>query len=216
MYVSRLRLRNWRNFTGVDVKLGETVYLIGPNASGKSNLLDIFRFMRDIVDPSGGGLQRALVSRGGLKRVRSLAARRAPQVEIEVELRESLDDCSAPPDWRYVLSINGEGRGKHRPVVIKEEAYKADRRIFSRPDGDDENDPERLTQTHLEQINMNREFREIAVFFESVLYLHLIPQLLKFGEQLSLVHMESDPFGQGFLEAVAKTSPKIQKFACRG
>jgi len=211
MYVSRLTLRNWRNFTKADVKFGETVYLIGPNASGKSNLLDIFRFMRDIVNPSGGGLQQALASRGGLKKVRSLAARRTPQVEIAVELRESLADCSTPPDWKYVLRINGEGKGKHRPVVIKEEAYKGDQRIFSRPDGDDENDPERLTQTHLEQINMNKEFRDIATFFEGVLYLHLIPQLLKFSELLSLGHMESDPFGQGFLEAIAKTASRTQK-----
>ncbi len=57
MYISNLKLRNWRNFTSVDVDLKETVYLIGPNASGKSNLIDIFRFMRDIVNPKGGGLQ---------------------------------------------------------------------------------------------------------------------------------------------------------------
>ena len=54
MYVSRLTLRNWRNFTKADVTLGQTTYLIGPNASGKSNFLDIFRFMRDIVNPNGG------------------------------------------------------------------------------------------------------------------------------------------------------------------
>jgi len=211
MYVSRLKLRNWRNFTKADVKFGETVYLIGPNASGKSNFLDIFRFMRDIVNPKGGGLQQALASRGGLTKVRSLAARRRPQVEIEIELSESLADCDPPADWRYVLWINAESRGRHRPVVVKEEAWKSDQCVFSRPDSNDAGDPERLTQTHLEQINMNKEFREIAKFFEGVLYLHLIPQLLKFSDQLSLGHMESDPFGQGFLDEISGTPPNTRR-----
>jgi predicted ATPase len=76
MYITNLKLRNWRNFTNVDIDLKETVYVIGPNASGKSNLLDIFRFMRDVVNPKGGGLQHAIDSRGGLKKIRSLAARK--------------------------------------------------------------------------------------------------------------------------------------------
>ena len=45
----RLRLENWRNFTQVDVDLQRRVFLVGPNASGKSNLLDVFRFLNDIV-----------------------------------------------------------------------------------------------------------------------------------------------------------------------
>jgi hypothetical protein len=116
-----------------------------------------------------------------------------------------LASTSAPPDWEYALSIGGEGQGKHRPVVLKEKACKAGEPLFTRPDAEDAADPERLTQTYLEQINMNREVRDIASFFEEVLYLHLVPQLLKFSDQLSLKHLESDPFGQGFLDEIAKT-----------
>jgi predicted ATPase len=49
-------LKNWRNFRSVDVEMGNRVFLIGPTASGKSNFLDVFRFLHDIVKP-GGGLQ---------------------------------------------------------------------------------------------------------------------------------------------------------------
>ncbi len=203
MYVSNLRIRNWRNFTNVNVGLRETVYIIGPNASGKSNLLDIFRFMRDVVNPKGGGLQQAIDSRGGLKKIRSLAARRQPRIELEFELREDLDNTEEPPDWRYELWINIEERGQHRPIVSRETAWSKCRQLISRPDQDDEADPERLIQTHLEQINMNRDFRGISSFFSGVLYLHLVPQLLKFSDQLSLRHLESDPFGQGLLEEIA-------------
>ncbi len=215
MYISRLRFRNWRNFTNADVRFQETTYLIGPNASGKSNLLDIFRFMRDIVNPKGGGIQHALASRGGLSKVRSLAARRHPQIELAFELRASLAEQDTPPDWTYELSINHEGKGKQRPIVLKEEASASGKLLFSRPDKEDRSDPERLTQTHLEQINMNRQFRDIALFFEEVLYLHLVPQLLKFSDQLSLRHLESDPFGQGFLEEIADTVQRTRGFRLR-
>ncbi|MBN1943795.1 MAG: AAA family ATPase [Phycisphaerae bacterium] len=211
MYISRIRLRNWRNFTKADVILQDTTYLIGPNAAGKSNFLDIFRFMRDVVNPKGGGLQQALASRGGLSKVRSLAARQPARIELEFELRASLVGQNINPDWKYVLWFNYEGKGLQRPIVLKEEAYKLNRCLFSRPDDSDKSDPDRLTQTHLEQINMNRDFREISSFFEQVLYLHLVPQLLKFSDQLSLRHLESDPFGQGFLEEISGTKPQTTR-----
>lgn len=210
MFVSRIKLRNWRNFTEVDISLREIVYLIGPNASGKSNFLDVFRFLRDIVDPNGGGLQQAVGSRGGLKKVRSLAARRHPNVEFEIELKESLDDASAPADWRYVLSLKGESSGKRRVLIDAEEIYHAGERILARPDRSDIADKERLTQTHLEQVNMNREFRVIADFFEQVLYLHLVPQLLKHGSQVAVGSAGRDPFGQQFLEEIAATTTRIR------
>lgn len=215
MYISKLKLRNWRNFTNVDIDLKETVYMIGPNASGKSNLLDVFRFMRDVVNPKGGGLQQAIDMRGGLSKVRSLAARKPPWIELEFEFREDLQDIEELADWCYVLWINYEGKGKQRPIVLKEEVWKKGKQLVGRPDQDDEADPERRIQTHLEQINMNREYREVSSFFSEILYLHLIPQLLKYSDQLSLRHLESDPFGQGFLEEIAETQKRTREFRLR-
>ena len=36
-----------------------------------------------------------------------------------------------------------------------------------------------MTQTHLEQVNANREFREIVDYLGSIRYLHLVPQLIR-------------------------------------
>ncbi|HLC30282.1 MAG TPA: AAA family ATPase, partial [Dehalococcoidia bacterium] len=38
-------IENWRNFVQVDADLQRRVFLVGPNASGKSNFLDAFRFL---------------------------------------------------------------------------------------------------------------------------------------------------------------------------
>ena len=49
MRFSKIHLENWRNFTRADALLQQRMFLVGPNASGKSNLLDVFRFLRDLV-----------------------------------------------------------------------------------------------------------------------------------------------------------------------
>ena len=61
-WVTRMALENWRNFTRVDTTLQQRVFLVGPNAAGKSNFLDVFRFLHDIA-AIGGGFQEAVQSR---------------------------------------------------------------------------------------------------------------------------------------------------------
>ena len=58
----------------------------------------------------------------------------------------------------------------------------------------------------MEQINVNRPFRQVADFFDSVTYLHLVPQLVRHGTEIGGNRMENDPFGQGFLEKIAATN----------
>jgi predicted ATPase len=60
MLVQRLILQNWRNFQHADIRLRDVTYIVGANATGKSNLLDVFRFLRDICNPTDGGLQAAV------------------------------------------------------------------------------------------------------------------------------------------------------------
>jgi len=206
MIVTRIKLKNWRNFKCVDTPLRDRAYLIGPNASGKSNFLDVFRFLRDISNPSGGGLQKAIADRGGIKKVRWLPSRDAV-VSIEVHLAQGMDD---EVEWEYSLSFRSEGTGRQRPVVTNERVIHRNKTILNRPDLEDGNDTERLTQTHLEQISANGDFREIADAFESVTYLHLVPQLLKFSDQLGGNRLSGDPFGQEFLNRIAKCTERTR------
>ena len=86
MIITRLKLENWRNFTDVDIPLRDRAFIVGPNASGKSNLLDAIRFLRDVAKREGGGLQVAVRKRGGVRQLRSLAAHSGSGVCIEVHL----------------------------------------------------------------------------------------------------------------------------------
>lgn len=208
MIITHLSARNWRNFRSVDVDLRERQFIVGPNASGKSNFLDIFRFLRDIAKSEGGGLQKAIKDRLGVSKVRSLAARRDPEIAIEVSLGE-VDD--AAPAWRYALAIKQEERGRRLPVVSYERVWRGDEQIVDRPNPEDEADPQRLTQTYLEQIGSNAEFREVARYLQAITYLHLVPQLLRHADQIQGRVIEDDPFGQAFLERIAKTNDKSRK-----
>jgi predicted ATPase len=209
MLITRLKLKNWRNFRDVEVKLGPRGYLIGANASGKSNFLDVFRFLRTIAQSEGGGLQKALKDRGGLTKLRSLHARKDPEVRIEIELSESASDSS--PTWRYALAFKSEGKGLQRVLITEESVFHGEEKILLRPRPEDHSDPARLTQTYLEQINNNANFRELGEYFAGTTYLHLVPQLLKHSDEISGRIIESDPFGQGLLQRIAKTQPRTRK-----
>ncbi|MFV9689617.1 MAG: AAA family ATPase [Desulfobacteria bacterium] len=208
MIISRVILTNWRNFRSGDIPLGRRAFLVGPNASGKSNFLDAFRFLRDIAKSEGGGLQKAVSERGGISKIRCLAARKEPQVGIEVHLAES---HGQEPLWKYALAIKQESRGYRQPYVFYEKVWKGNTLILDRPDDQDKKDKLRLIQTHLEQISANSGFRDIAGFFESIYYLHLVPQVLRHPETFAGPASKEDPFGRGFLERVVQTPEKTRR-----
>ncbi len=212
MFITNLKLKNWRNFREADVPVSDTTFILGANASGKSNLLDVFRFLRDICKTEGGGLQKAIAQRKGLSKLRCLHARNDPEVEIEVSL-EDTDGVA----WRYVLAFKSEGKGAQRVLISREEVWKGRGKtpLLQRPVAADRKDVARLTQTHLEQIQTNESFREIGEFFSAINYLHLVPQLLKFSDEIGGRRLEDDPFGQGFLERIAKSSERVRSSRLR-
>jgi predicted ATPase len=187
---TRLKLRNWRNFEHLDVGIGDRLFVVGPNAAGKSNFLDVFRFLRDIARP-GGGLAAAVDSRRGLNTIRSLFARRDPDVSVEVELADGDER------WTYRLSLKHERAGRHRALVKEEVVTRGGKTLLSRPDEHDVEDQELLTQTHLEQITANREFRPLADLFNRTKYLHLVPQIIR--DPRRGAEYKDDPFGGDFI-----------------
>jgi len=205
MRFSRILLENWRNFGQVDVALQNRAFLVGPNASGKSNFLDAFRFLRDIVT-AGGGFEKSVRDRGGVTLIRSLSARRHSDIALEVSLAE--DNRVA---WRYRIAFTQDNR--RRPVLKEEKVWKGEELILERPDDKDRQDIARLRQTYLEQTFANQKFRPIADFFASVRYYHIVPQLVRDPERV--VQRHPDPFGSDLLERIAATNEKTRQARLR-
>ncbi len=198
---SHIQLKNWKNFASCDVDVANRVFLVGPNAAGKSNLLDVFRFLRDLASP-GGGFQEAVRRRGGVSAIRCLATRRYPDIELTVSIQPWQNSAK----WEYEMGFNQDKQRRAR--ITKEKVVHNGQTILERPNEDDRQDPDRLTQTHLEQVNVNRLFRELALFFESIRYLHIVPQLVR--EPDRSVGKANDPFGGDFLEQIAKTQERTR------
>jgi predicted ATPase len=197
-----VEIENWRNFRRAEVPLPRRVFLIGPNASGKSNFLDIFRFLQDI-SLAGGGFQHAVSKRGGVSALRCLAARRYPDIRVVVRIGDDDD----PAIWEYELRFKQDNL--RRPIIAKERVTFQGQELLSRPDKEDQSDPARLTQTYLEQVNVNKEFRQISDFVASVRYLHVVPQLIREPDR-SVGH-RNDPFGGDFLEQIAGKPQKTRE-----
>lgn len=208
MVINRLIAKNWRNFQQINVPLRARQFIVGPNASGKSNLLDIFRFLRDIAKAEGGGLQKAISDRGGVSKIRCLSARQDPEVALEVHIADTPD---APATWRYSVGFRQADHENCQTHLTHERVWRKDKLLLDRPDADDNEDPDRLVQTALEQIAANAKFREIGRFLRNVTYLHLVPQLIRFADSIQGKIIEDDPFGQGFLERVASVHPSTRR-----
>ena len=201
----RIRLENWMNFVHAEVAIQDRIFLVGPNASGKSNFLDAFRFLKDLAS-SGGGLQEAIRKRGGMDTLRSLAAPWTPTVTIRVELEEADEETDQGRRWEYELAFKQGSHG--RPLIEMECVRRDGERLLDRPNQDDRDDSARLMQTWIEQVNANREFRELAECFGSIRYLHIVPQIVREPGRSS--GRVGDPFGGDFLDRMERTSAQAR------
>lgn len=69
MSIRRIRLTNFKSFRELSVELGKFNVLIGANATGKSNFVQIFKFLRDIAN---FGLDNAVSMQGGVEYLRNV------------------------------------------------------------------------------------------------------------------------------------------------
>lgn len=211
---SHLKLKNWRNFIQVDVKLVRRMFIVGPNAIGKSNLLDVFRFLREVA-AEGGGLATAVKNRRGMSRLRSLHYRAPLSSDVEIDVEVVATDGSS---WRYLLAFNKADKKLGLvPVVTREKVWKRDSAqepwgdpVVNRPTKEDKADAKLMTQTWLQQVTQNQSFRELAEFFASVGYLHLVPQLIREEQRPAEESLGADAYGRDLLSRIRSTSAKTK------
>lgn len=150
-------------------------------------------------------MQQAIQNRGGVKRVRCLKIGHFNYGWVGLKIVLKDEDNS---NWTYELHFKSEQRGKHRPKVTKEIVKKDTEEIIRRPNEADRRDPELLTQTALEQVGSNQEFRSIAGFLRGICYMHLVPQIIKHYELGQ--EGNRDPFGAGLLVEIAQTNERVR------
>ena len=203
MIISKIELFNWKNFHRCEVGVQERCFVVGANAAGKSNFIDALRFLRDVAK-QGGGLQTAVRVRGGITKIRCLAAREQSNVKLAIELSES---DSRELCWHYELNFKHTGGGirENQVKIVSEKVFsgREQRYVLDRSAETLGEDEETLKYTYLEQPNANKDFRVIQQFLQNVEYLNGVPQMVRESASSSYSGDKEDYYGRNFLKRLA-------------
>jgi predicted ATPase len=130
MRLTSIRAQNFKSFGSLDIQLENLNVLIGANASGKSNFVQLFTFLRDIVE---SGLENAISIQGG-PYIRSTHCSEGAPVTIYLSAEPDAGDpiTAFMPghgqpsvvrcEYRFALAISGA-----RTVTVVEEELRVER-----------------------------------------------------------------------------------------
>jgi predicted ATPase len=85
MKITELSVSNFRSFERLNLELDTFNVLIGANASGKSNFVEIFKFLRDIANH---GLQNAVSMQGGMAYLKNVTSDPGQPLSVRVVCEE--------------------------------------------------------------------------------------------------------------------------------
>lgn len=104
--IHRLQVKNYRSLADIDITLEPLTVFVGHNGSGKSNLVDVLRFVQDALRL---GLDAAIVNRHGMSVLRRWSDKgRAYNIEITLDIRTESVTGS------YSFTLGSERRGEYR------------------------------------------------------------------------------------------------------
>lgn len=192
--IRRLEVRNFKSLRDISVSLGPRNVLVGPNMSGKSNLISVFRFLRQMVTPSSGvlGLPNAVLASGGFEELRWRGGdSNLVSIALAGDMRAA-DPSGAPADWEYRLDFVG-GRGG--ALTIQDETLRllapqasttliardpgSGRRVLRNRAGAAVSEVSDNSRSALEFEIPDWEGNELRQFLASIRFYHLIPQAMK-------------------------------------
>lgn len=104
--ITRLRVKNYRSLADINIKFEPLTVLVGTNGSGKSNIVDVLRFIRDALVR---GLDSAILDRNGMSALRRWSAKGAP---YDVQVHLNLDT----PEWtgEYGFTLGRKRREEYQ------------------------------------------------------------------------------------------------------
>ncbi|HEV7503427.1 MAG TPA: AAA family ATPase [Thermoanaerobaculia bacterium] len=81
MAITKIKIANFKSFEALEVDLRPLNIIVGSNAAGKSNFLEVFRFLRDLA---AHGLEDAVSLQGGMEYLANLKI--GPQKPVSLEV----------------------------------------------------------------------------------------------------------------------------------
>jgi predicted ATPase len=180
-----LHVKNFKSFKDVKIELGKFNVVIGSNASGKSNFVEIFRFLKDIKN---FGLDNALGKRGDPKYLINLKIGSSEPLYMRIETGIKLSDTIKltiskkeieieikieEPIYEFALEFDKEGP-KYKIINDRLIQKKGDKEIIL-----EGNPTPQITQP--EGIS-----KKELLYYRSILVLHNIIQTIIMKKELLL------------------------------
>ena len=83
MYIKDISISNFKSIASAEIDFSRLALLIGANAAGKSNLINVFRFLADIEN---NGLDYAIALQGGISYLRNASMPKDEPITIKFSI----------------------------------------------------------------------------------------------------------------------------------
>lgn len=103
MLLSKISINNFKSFDDIDIDFGKINVVVGANASGKSNLIQAIKFIKDIEDM---GIEDAVSMQGGIDFLMNMQTKEKKSCTIAIELTP-IDGSAIEfiPSWVPFLAL---------------------------------------------------------------------------------------------------------------
>ena len=180
--ITKVWAKNFRSIANAEFELGPLTVLVGPNASGKSNLMDILGFLGDVARL---GLETATTRRGGIDSIgRKSSSGRVLGPEI---------GCQYEFPWgtlNYTIALTRRGKGEYG---VKRESAKLEpadsdlrRREFAFTNG-------KLTKPNLNKISKQIESNRAEDDQRIDSIVDIVNQLIEDSDRKDVQLMPAEP-----------------------
>lgn len=108
MRIDSLSVQHYKSLTNVALnEVGQLTVLVGKNAVGKSNTIDVLKFLRDMVKD---GLEHAISHRGGINTLRQKSKTKPFKIKIEISfIDDELPKEASQSTYEIVIKSAAEG-----------------------------------------------------------------------------------------------------------
>lgn len=120
MFIRHLRIKNFKSIKETDIEFAPMSMIVGANASGKSNLINVFRFIGNIA---ADGIDNAIALQGGIPYLANANMAKGEPIEIRFVLDMSEENWVRRPkntnislavqeiDYKFVIQPHLKGSG---------------------------------------------------------------------------------------------------------
>lgn len=105
--IKRLHIKNFLSLRDIDLELTQRNVLVGPNMSGKSNLIECLAFLTQVAV---SGLRQALLDRNGFAEIAWKGSPGEQRVSIALSFEQRAPE-EPPTEYQYEISLVGSQTG---------------------------------------------------------------------------------------------------------